>query len=246
MIVHSADGRTWTRDGVILHDPDGLVPWPMKRGIPIILGSVAWSGTRYVAVGTEGVIAHSRDGRTWTWTIVRPDSDRFEFGFAAVAWVGSRFVAVGEDGMIVHSADGRSWGRADSGTSYDLNGVAWNGSRFVAVGGAGGLGQIVHSTDGRTWTRVGIGIEFNGVAWNGSRFVAVGADEDKSYIARMDVRGLMPTAVMNMVFSEKTFTEWHGVGVDSSPLARKDKSYIARMDVRGLMRTAEFRSRSIE
>ena len=93
------------------------------------LHSVALSGTRFVAVGSAGTIAHSNDGDAWTEASGNTTAE----GLFGVAWNGERFVAVG--GTIVYSSDGDSWTAAnDSTTTEALRGVAWNGTRFVAVG----------------------------------------------------------------------------------------------------------------
>ncbi len=146
------------------------------------LASVAWSGTRYVAVGslaiptvTKGVIVHSTDGDTWT---AASGTGALLDGIAlsGVTWSGTRYVAVGfgitsitptsyeVESVIVHSTDGDTWTAASgTGASVDgiaLAGVTWSGTRYVAVGTSlsgtiaspGLRGVILHSTDGDVWT----------------------------------------------------------------------------------------------
>ena len=49
-------------------DPNAGIAWTLVRAGTggERLGSVAWGGGRFVAVGETGTIAHSADGVTWT------------------------------------------------------------------------------------------------------------------------------------------------------------------------------------
>ncbi len=126
---------------------------------------IAWSGSRFVAVGGSGTILTSPNGSAWT-----AQTSGTSQGLRGVAWSGSRFVAVGD--TILTSPNGSTWTTQTSGTSQGLEGVAWSGSRFVAVGG----NTILTSPDGSTWTTQisDTSQYFLGVAWLDSRFIAVG------------------------------------------------------------------------
>jgi hypothetical protein len=123
-ILTSPDGTTWTPraygadghqlnaviwadsqfvavggQGVILTSPTGI-NWTV-RAAPQELGtarfqSVAWSGSRFVAVG-DGRIFTSPDGATWTPILAPPDL------LNSVIWGGKKFVAVGYQGAILTS-----------------------------------------------------------------------------------------------------------------------------------------------
>ena len=163
-IVHSSDGITWTELKDLHYSlPGNLqdVVWGSSRFVAVGLGGVmyssdginwttavklhlddlegiAWSGTRFVAVGD--VIMHSDDGINWTKQQRPPFLERYD-DFDDVAWTGTHFVAVGD--TIMHSGNGIDWTLARSiAPSGNLNGVAGNSSRYVAVGWNG---TILHS-----------------------------------------------------------------------------------------------------
>lgn len=129
---------------------------------------LAWTGTRFVAVGGGTGFLASPDALVWTVTS--------QFGSPSdVAWDGSRLVAV--DSSLVHtSVDGLTWtfGGLPAG-SGSLRTVARSPSAWVAVGGGG---NIASSPDGLTWTKrtSGTAKDLGSVTWTGGRFVAVGND----------------------------------------------------------------------
>ena len=151
-------------------DANAGIKWRMVRAggdvdtggevLPLLEG-VAWTGSRFVAVGRNGTIVHSADGDRWT----EASSTITEDALRDVAWNGSRLVAVGHD-RIVYSSDGDRWTQASAAAVGDdsLVRVAWGDSSFVAVGFGG---SIVYSPDGATWTKAGdSGAErLRNVAW---------------------------------------------------------------------------------
>lgn len=161
---------------------------------------VAWSGTRFVAVGVnrgedgsgsdddQHAIIYSDDGVTWREAIL--PADIFPY---SVAWAGGRFFAIGSGhSHVISSTDGATWRVATidlpqhliSGVAFDWtwisSDVAWNGERFVILTIFGSY----HSNDGITWSEA-TDWEFLsdpayvslGLAWNGQRFVGVGRGE---------------------------------------------------------------------
>jgi hypothetical protein len=165
---------------------DGATRWS-QHSAPAALSNeqfmgVAWSGTRYVAVGTHGAIMWSADAATWTQSTSPVTADLYR-----ATWAGTQFVAVGDQGTILTSPDGVSWtARRSSGTPGNiLYGVAWSGSALVAVGvnptTPWETAQALRSPDGVTWTTcVGptnmsvYDSRLGAVASSGSGFVAVG------------------------------------------------------------------------
>lgn len=151
------------------------------------LHAITWGGERFVAVGSDGVILHSRGGDRWE---IATDSAT-RSGLYGVAWNGDRFVAVGDEGTVVHSRDGDRWepssGALDAGAWHRWSDVLWNGDRFVAVGDDA---LIAYSSDGDRWEIAGDSARWKGdrievvgeyldlhsVAWSGERFVAVGGE----------------------------------------------------------------------
>lgn|GEM_PF-2694624 len=127
----------------------------------VVLNSVAWSGSQFVAVGLGGIVETSPDGSTWT-----NRGSAFGTGFSSadlrsVIWQNNRFLAVGVNGGVetcptgivcpglvasrsdaaVSSTDGITWTNSISTASLasipqnsELNSITWNGSQFVAVG----------------------------------------------------------------------------------------------------------------
>jgi uncharacterized repeat protein (TIGR01451 family) len=137
--------------------------------------SAVWDGTRFLAVGSGGIVATSSDGGSWS---IRPRilGDNF---IRTVVWTGTQFVALAWVGTtfrttVLRSADGLRW------TQQTLEGIqlwslAWNGSLVVAVGENTNTGVVLTSDDGATWVQRGvIGQQLFEVIWTGSRFVAVG------------------------------------------------------------------------
>ena len=174
-----AVGARWSEDasstiGTIRHSRDGITWTEVRPHLGVAQWSgVAWSGTRFVAVGHGRFTAHSRDGITWTFLDSGTSLD-----LIGVAWSGAQFVAVANGGTsALHSSDGVTWDWAPG--APVIRDAASNGSRFVAVGNRGGVGAILHSSDGLAWTDVSGAFGntrplLDGVAWNGTRFVAVG------------------------------------------------------------------------
>ena len=176
-------GPVWsftTVGGVQPPQPVPGVTWKgIDSGTSAHLIEVAWNGTRFVAVGIDGTILHSRDGTAWT------DSSISRGWLRGVASSSTRFVAVGgrrsEEsrsaygtiGTILHSRDGITWTEVRPHLDVtEWGGVAWNGERFVAVGTDG---WTAHSRDGIAWTAADSGTSryLIGVTWTGVQFVAV-------------------------------------------------------------------------
>jgi hypothetical protein len=162
-ILTSTDGITWTSRYT-------TKPNTMLEG-------VAWSGTKFVAAGsdlssTAAAILTSADGVVW-------DPIPAQFTNAtlfAVTWAGNKFVAVGNEAaspnrnLILTSSDGISWNRQTVPSSYGLYDVLWNGDKIVAAG----VDVVLVSADGQNWTSSGVPSRINGLAWSGSRFLGVG------------------------------------------------------------------------
>ncbi|GFO55375.1 hypothetical protein GMSM_23820 [Geomonas sp. Red276] len=151
--------------------PLAVTPWSLAYSSTAAdLYRVAWSGSRYVAVGARGTIVTSSDGVGFETRSSGVTASLYD-----VAWSGNSFVAVGGEGTVLTSPDGGIWTRQQSGTSRDLYAVAWTGNVFVAVGGEG---TIATSPDGGNWTRrpSGTTSPLYGVAWSGSRLVVTGGN----------------------------------------------------------------------
>jgi hypothetical protein len=173
----------WVPYAVILTSPDG-VGWTRRARFQIPLGdwapsecamsSVAWSGSRFVAVGISrsSTAWTSADAETWT-RIDMPGAPAFKHFLRDVAWGNGRFVAVGWGGTpaAFTSTDGLSW-QANAGAEPlpAMNAVTAGASRFVAISNS----YRETSVDGLAWTVRPSPDCGNGVLWDGARYVSVG------------------------------------------------------------------------
>ena len=115
---------------------------------PIVhnLRGIAWTGTRWVAVGDVGSILY-RQGGSWIAVPNLPNS-----GLRGTAARPGLLAAAGSGGVLLTSTDaGLSWRIADSGTA----GLLWGG---VRVGSAllfsGQNSTVITSQDGITWSPI--------------------------------------------------------------------------------------------
>jgi len=132
IILHSLDGRTWTRRS------SGTTEW---------LVAVTFGNGRYVAVGDKGTIISSTNAITWTAASLTGTTARLN----NVLFAQGRFVAVGEGGSIVVSVDANTWNPTTSGiTGAWLRGLA-NANGLWLVTGQGGV--VTVSLDGLAWTK---------------------------------------------------------------------------------------------
>jgi hypothetical protein len=131
---------------------------------------VIFDGSRFVAVGPDGVVATSNDGATWSKRALT------ENWFAeAIAYNAGQYVVVGGLGQIFTSSDTLTWTPRTSGTTQWLFDVAYAGGKYVAVGRGG---TVLTSPDGVVWTSrtSGVAVELWGVAGGGGAFAAVGVN----------------------------------------------------------------------
>ena len=163
---------TATKEGTLISS-DGI-NWSYKAIRPVELSSIyyydgIWDGSKYILIGTYGIIASSTDFVNWDYG-VRGNAN----SLSGIVYTGSQYISVGEKGNILVSKNGESWTLASSTTSESLYDIAWNGSKFVAVGYDS---TIIQSDDGVNWF-IGYKPEqssiLQDVVFNGSRFVAVG------------------------------------------------------------------------
>jgi hypothetical protein len=88
-MMQSSDGRAWT--------PVPVAGMTRPR-------SLVWTGTRFVAVGDGGAIAHSQDGATWTAATSGVTDD-----LTTITWTGDELVAIASNGTVLSSPDAASW-----------------------------------------------------------------------------------------------------------------------------------------
>ncbi len=150
-ILTSPDGLTWTTRSLpalplttgtrlamtgasallMSFSPIWYYPQPIDLGDTTaanMLEDVTWSGTQFVAVGSQDSVFTSPDGVAWTqrsvshaprWSLdgyyysgwdANPVSD-----LKRVAWTGNQWIAIGTHGSVITSADGVAWVDQDSG-----------------------------------------------------------------------------------------------------------------------------------
>jgi len=141
LLVTGEEGAAfWSDDGVVL-SPGTVTPATTDW-----LEGVAAGVDSAVAVGDNGAIYRSTDGRAWQ----RVAEGRFQAWLSSVAWGGGRYVAVGENGFVATSEDGADWTVRTSGTRSNLWRVVYGDGEFVAVGSGG---VVLVSSNGVSWAK---------------------------------------------------------------------------------------------
>lgn len=143
------------------------------RNAPAQGGNLLWSITEgnagMVAVGDQGKIIHSDDGKAWK---ISPSGTNV--WLVAVTYGNGRYIAVGDNGTILSSTDGKEWSRITrSGTTARLNNVLYAQKHFVAVGEGG---TVVVSDTGDVWSPTVSNVNgwLHGLAFGGGYWVATG------------------------------------------------------------------------
>jgi hypothetical protein len=165
---------TSTYAELILTSPDGITWNKAAQSYSMALYDVTWSGTKFVAVGTElggtnalAAVLVSTDGVTWTKHLAGALSTLEE-----IAWSGSQFLATGYAGAAM-SPDGVTWTQVGMGF-VSGGAIGWSGQRFLVCSTV----YCESTTDGVQWDSVaqlpGNGPHVNGLAWGGTKWVAVG------------------------------------------------------------------------
>lgn len=135
-IYVSADGETWN-EVLRMNRLDTSSQW---------IQSIAWNGSRYVAVGSNTVWV-STDGATWKKTNM-PHGTSLQ----KVVWTGKQFVVMDRlnGTKLMSSTDGLKWTTVltTDANLYDL--VAHDGN-LVAVGTKNGRAIAIQSTDLEQW-----------------------------------------------------------------------------------------------
>jgi len=149
---------------------DNGVTWtPQASPVPGLM-SITSTGTQFVGVGRQGVIATSQDAYTWTLQ-ASPVSNTLR----RVSWDGSRLLAVGDGGVMLSSIDsGVTW-QSTGATDNQLTSIAGNGTIQVAVGVNGTIvsdGAAVGAVSVVQTSR-NASPYFTDLIWTGARFVGL-------------------------------------------------------------------------
>ena len=199
-LIVSEDGISWSQDTLPLNGPnlnniywiDGkfLVlgrsqfyisvdgeTWDIHTTGPTsTIRSIAYGGSRYVAVGEHGQASFSEDGETWirsSSTTVANNRTLFD-----VVYGPGIFVAVGSAGTIIASTNGINWSSHSVATTRNFTSVAYSPSLQVysAVANAGVIYTSVVNFGYELWEGKTSGTTawLRDIIWANSQFVVVG------------------------------------------------------------------------
>jgi len=193
-------------NGFVYTSTDGLHWIVAASGLDTSLMSIAWSGNRFVAVGSAGKIFSSNDGTTWN-----DHSLPTPLGWSKVIWADNQFVAFGWRGTIHVSLDGTTWTERRI-NAPEIADVIRSGSSYVAVGE---FGNIATSTDGVDWVARTIVPSLGAVVATNNGFLAVGGYGNVASSTDGKVWSRVPTNIVDhhlydVVWSGSQFV---GVGV---------------------------------
>jgi len=150
--------------------------------------AIAWGNNKFVAGGSDGKMAYSSDGVTWTAINTGTIFDYVYNGetrkgeIRGIAYGNGMFVAGGRSATMAVSTDGINWTAVDSkfGTGDDINTIAYGNGKFVAGGD-----RLAYSSDGVTWTRQSSPFaswdSINVIVYGNGKFVLGGSSDKLAY-----------------------------------------------------------------
>lgn len=141
--------NTWVaagEEGNILASADPEGSWQWYSAGSDHLYAVQYGNARFVAVGVQGIVQVSSNGRDWQPSTV-PGGFEAPTLFA-LEFANGQFVAGGAEGAILSSPDGITWTQRSSGTSSTIRVIRFLNGEFRAVGDAG---TSLQSVDGVSW-----------------------------------------------------------------------------------------------
>ncbi len=165
--VTATTGASSKQLSITLNETDGPGHhWQVALAAGGAWRDVAFGNGLFVAVGQNGALASSADGRTWT-----PHDSSDHSVWVSVAYAASiGWVALGATGQVLTSPDGLSWtaqaalaGATD--TVHFMNKIVYAKGVFVAAGDH----QSFVSSDGVSWTP--LAMQMHGLAFGGGVFV---------------------------------------------------------------------------
>lgn len=169
------------KNGLIAtYDTEGWHEHPSFTGND--LHSVIFTGTRFLAVGAQGLVIASDGLDTGKWTVIQSNTT---LELKDIHRLNGNWYILGEQGLILRSANGNLWDQLHLGTTYerDFDCLTYFNNEFIALR----RDELWRSTDGRSWsvgqedTRISspYGIDvLNGklVAWGGFHELVQSAD----------------------------------------------------------------------
>jgi hypothetical protein len=160
----------WTSSPV-LTSTDGITWTPRSSGMSRVFHhSIASNGSRWVAVGNDGVISHGSTTSPFSYSYAQSES---RTNLRGVTWTGSTFAAVDEFGAVITSTDGAVWSRnVLRSTTFKSNNTT---ARAIAVGDSGVIMSSPDGSSGWVFRNSGVTENLNKVVANSNTFVAVGS-----------------------------------------------------------------------
>ncbi|MCI4626006.1 MAG: hypothetical protein L3V56_08590 [Candidatus Magnetoovum sp. WYHC-5] len=136
------------------------------------LNSVVYGGSKFVAVGHNGVVLVSSDnGVSWS-----KGTSGYNGELISVTYGNDKYLAIGNGGSVFLSSDGVKWEEVAT-VDASLRAVTFKGGKFYAVGSSSdGSRGVVYSSDGAgLWTLEGeVDMPLYAIAYSDDALVAVG------------------------------------------------------------------------
>lgn len=129
--LKSDNGKDWTLIDTGFNSPSS---WTLD---------VTWNGSKFVAVGTGGLVLTSTDGSTWSKVrLINQPS------LVSIIYDGRQFIAVDENRSIAFSSDGSNWSFQNINTKNYLTRIVFTGEKYIIIG----FGEtILTSNDCKNW-----------------------------------------------------------------------------------------------
>ena len=120
----------FVKNGEGIKVTNNLGEWErLEFGSRNTINDVLWAQDKYVAVGENGLIMISKDGKIWTVVDSKATAN-----LNSIANNGQIFLAVGRKGQVVESKDAISWKRRDLKTNNSLRNIHIEDDGFVVIG----------------------------------------------------------------------------------------------------------------
>jgi hypothetical protein len=152
--VTDNDGNQSLDTVVVAVLAQGITWTSRSSGNSSSLNSVVWTGTQFVAVGTESMVTTSPDGITWTSHLI--DSAQKTLNLLGVAWDGTKLIVVTNGGLQNYfaSSDGNAWASGHTTVTLPTGAQCISAADTVVfMASQGSLNRFFLSTSdhGATW-----------------------------------------------------------------------------------------------
>ena len=143
-----------------------------NSGVSGFLYSITYAKNKFVAVGSQGVIITSVDGKKWE----SPETNEYEGkdDLIGISYGKGKFIIVAKVGKILTSDDAQNWSVNDSFKKFQLNNIKFVNNSFIIVGNKG---IILTSENGDKWSKhitKSMG-NYYGAAYVKEKYIVVGS-----------------------------------------------------------------------